>query len=161
MAGAPNFQSLDGAMLGITREERGKVELEVEMEETEDFERGGMDGLMYGEDGCIKFKMHTHLRIRFAARRLKTTYAENVSWSLKTCTEFGIAKRRQGSKHKTIDAVQTRPKRLDGRGPVRKRAPIRHHRSKSTPRRLRSFREAGWAGWYMKKMDSRTCESES
>jgi hypothetical protein len=32
MAGAPNFQSLDGAMLGITREERGKVELEVEVE---------------------------------------------------------------------------------------------------------------------------------
>jgi hypothetical protein len=74
MAGAPNFQSLDGAMLGITREEWRKVELEVEVEETEDFERGGMDGLMYGEDGFIKFTVHTRLRIRFAARRLKTLF---------------------------------------------------------------------------------------
>jgi hypothetical protein len=75
MAGAPNFQSLDEAMLGITaamREERGKLEPEVEVEETEDFERGGMDGLVYGEDGFIKFTVHTRLRIRFAARRLKT-----------------------------------------------------------------------------------------
>jgi hypothetical protein len=69
MAGAPNFQSLDGATLGITREERGKVELEVEVEETEDFERGGMDGLMYGEDGFIKFTVHTHLRIRCSNSR--------------------------------------------------------------------------------------------
>ncbi|KAJ7744562.1 hypothetical protein B0H14DRAFT_2637283 [Mycena olivaceomarginata] len=95
MAGAPNFQSLDGALLGITREERGKVELEVEVEETEDFERGGMDGLVYGEDGFIKFTVHTRLRIRSADRRLKTfygknedgcsTYAENVGWFMKIC----------------------------------------------------------------------------
>jgi hypothetical protein len=34
MAGAPNFQSLDGAMLGITaamREERGKVDLDIDV----------------------------------------------------------------------------------------------------------------------------------
>jgi hypothetical protein len=77
MAGAPNFQSLDGAMLGITaatREERGKVDLDIDVEETEDFERGGMDGLVYGEDGFIKFKVHTRLRIRFAAVRLKTLF---------------------------------------------------------------------------------------
>jgi hypothetical protein len=59
-------------MLGITREEWGKVEIEVEVEETEDFKRGGMDGLMCGEDGFIKFTVHTRLRIRFANRRLKT-----------------------------------------------------------------------------------------
>jgi hypothetical protein len=74
MAGVPNFQSLDEAMLGITREERGKVELEVEVEETEDVERRGMDGLVYGEDGFIKFMVHTRLRIRFAAGRLKTLF---------------------------------------------------------------------------------------
>ncbi|KAJ7696387.1 hypothetical protein B0H14DRAFT_3174649 [Mycena olivaceomarginata] len=65
MAGAPNFQSLDGAMLSITAamsEERGRLELEIE--ETEDFERGRIDGMMYGEDGFIKFKVHTRLRIR-------------------------------------------------------------------------------------------------
>jgi hypothetical protein len=75
MAGAPNFQSLDGAMLSITAamsEERGRLELEVE--ETEDFERGGIDGMMYGEDGFIKFKVHTRLRIRLAGRRLKTLF---------------------------------------------------------------------------------------
>jgi hypothetical protein len=64
-------------MLGITAamsEERGKLEPEVEVEETEDFERGGMDGLMCGEDGFIKFTVHTHLRIRSADRRLKTLF---------------------------------------------------------------------------------------
>ncbi|KAJ7357968.1 hypothetical protein DFH08DRAFT_437553 [Mycena albidolilacea] len=77
MAGAPNFQSLDGAVSNITtatRQERGRLELEAEFEETDDFERGGMDGLVYGEDGSIKFKVHTRLRIRFAARRLKTLF---------------------------------------------------------------------------------------
>jgi hypothetical protein len=62
MAGVPNFQSLDGAILGITREERGKVELEVEVEQTEDVEHGGMDGLVHGEDGFIKFTVHRRLK---------------------------------------------------------------------------------------------------
>jgi hypothetical protein len=87
MAGAPNFQSLDGAMLDITvatREERGKLELAVEAKETEDSERGGMDGLMYGEDGFIKFKVHTRLRIRFGARRLKTLLISVVACLFRT-----------------------------------------------------------------------------
>jgi hypothetical protein len=41
--------------LGITaamrEEERGKVELETDVEETEEVERGGMDELVCGEDG--------------------------------------------------------------------------------------------------------------
>jgi hypothetical protein len=52
----------------------GKVELEVKVEETEDFKRGGMDGLVYGEDGSIKFTVHTRLHIRSAAGRLKTLF---------------------------------------------------------------------------------------
>jgi hypothetical protein len=46
MAGAPSFESLDGAVLGVMaaiREERGKVEVAVEVEETEEVEREGRD----------------------------------------------------------------------------------------------------------------------
>ncbi|KAJ6518851.1 hypothetical protein C8R45DRAFT_1204167 [Mycena sanguinolenta] len=68
MAGSPNFQSLDGAVLAITV---AAIEERSEVEETECQLR--MEEL-YGEDGFIKFKVHAQLRIRFAARRLKMLF---------------------------------------------------------------------------------------
>jgi hypothetical protein len=62
MAGSPNFQSLDGAVMAIT------AAISDEKEE----ERG--NDMIYGEDGFIKFKVHTQLQIRFAARRFKMLF---------------------------------------------------------------------------------------
>ncbi|KAJ7334189.1 hypothetical protein DFH08DRAFT_965930 [Mycena albidolilacea] len=77
MAGSPNFQSLDGAFLGIAAamdKERRGAEKREEVEEREKVLEQEMQDLMYGEDGFIKLKVHTQLRIRFAARRLRMLF---------------------------------------------------------------------------------------
>lgn len=78
LAGSPNFQSLDGTVLAITQalsEERREGEGEGEGGEEETGFEGELDCSFYGEeDGFMKFRVHTHLRIRFAARRLKMLF---------------------------------------------------------------------------------------
>jgi hypothetical protein len=54
--------------------ERGEVEKREEVEEREEVLEQEMQDLMYGEDGFIKLKVHTQLRIRFAARRLRMLF---------------------------------------------------------------------------------------
>ncbi|KAJ7247622.1 hypothetical protein B0H12DRAFT_1235181 [Mycena haematopus] len=74
MAGSPNFQSLDGAVLVFRAaiDERSAIE-EKEQEELRMADLIYEDSI-YGEDLFIKFKVHARLRIRFAARRLKMLF---------------------------------------------------------------------------------------
>ncbi|KAJ7759264.1 hypothetical protein B0H16DRAFT_634360 [Mycena metata] len=69
MAGSPRFQSLDEAVMAITKVTKAQEEIRVE-------ERvgGGDSELLFYEDGFIKFKVHTRIRIRFAAKRLSMLF---------------------------------------------------------------------------------------
>ncbi|KAJ7043667.1 hypothetical protein C8F04DRAFT_1229171 [Mycena alexandri] len=70
MAGSPRFQSLDGAVMAITK----ATEAEAEEVEVEERAGGGDSELLFYEDGFIKFKVHTRIRLRFAAKRLSMLF---------------------------------------------------------------------------------------